>query len=86
MIVTYLSFGVIKPFSIYCDNIGAIFLARNYEGKRTKYLELKYHFIREQVREGLVHVSFVPSTENKADPFTKNVSTALFRKFTDYLR
>ena len=86
MVSTYLSFGIITPISIFCDNQGAIFLANNYEGKHTKYLDIRYHFIREQVRNGFLRILFVPTMENHSDPFTKNVSKILFEKFTNSLQ
>ena len=53
--------------------MGALFLSKNYERKRTKYLDIRYHFVREYVHEGVFTVIFVPTEENKEDPFTKNV-------------
>ena len=85
MITTYLMGGVILPIEILCDNQGAIFLAKNYEGKRTKYLDIRYHFIREYVKNGMVKITFIPTETNKADPFTKNVSVVLFGALFDYL-
>ena len=37
-------------------------------------------FIREYVDDGTVKVMFVPSLENKADIFTKNINTKLLSK------
>ena len=41
---------------------------------RTTYINVKYHFIREHVVDGMVEIIFVPSEENDSDIFTKNVS------------
>ena len=68
-----------------CDNMGAVFLSNNYEGKRTKYLETQYHFVREDVENKTVMVKFVKSSENYADLFTKNVSPQVHAELTDYL-
>lgn len=77
---------VIKlPIVILCDNVGAMFLAKKHESKRTKYLDTQYHFVCEYVMDGIVTVVFVRSTENKADPFTKNVPENLYKRHYDYL-
>jgi hypothetical protein len=56
------------------DNIGAIFLSENRNsGKRTKHIDITYHYIREQIDVGLIE-----SEENLADLFTKNLKGELF--------
>ena len=65
--------------------MGAVFLSNNYEGKRTKYLDTQYHFVREYVDNKTVMVKFVRSEDNYADLFTKNVRSDLHRKFTEYM-
>ena len=44
----------------------------------TKHIDIKYHFIREQVENGTVEIVFVRSEENDADIFTKNVGKHSF--------
>jgi hypothetical protein len=66
-----------KPAKVYVDNIGCIFLEKNKaSGERTKHINMKYHFIREQI--GLIEVKFVRSEENHADRFTKNLGSEKF--------
>ena len=50
---------------------------------RTKHIDVKYHFIREHVVDGVVEIVFVPSAENDSDIFTKNVSKETYRKHAD---
>ena len=59
------------PVQIYCDNAGAIFLSNNQESRLSKHLDIKAHFIRNNVDKSLVKVSFVKSKINVADGFTK---------------
>ena len=40
-----------KHITVFCDNMQEICLSKNCEGKRTKYLYVQYHFIREKVEE-----------------------------------
>ena len=84
-IAQFLNCAVTLPIKILCDNMGAVFLSNNYEGKRTKYLETQYHFVREYVEKDTVAVKFVRSSENYADIFTKNVGADVHRQLTDYL-
>ena len=67
------------------DNQGAIFLAENKQvNERTKYIDIKHHFIREFVepKNGIQQgqIFKVDSKENTADTGTKNVEVGLFRK------
>ena len=57
---------------IFCDNQGAISLASNnkFHG-RTKHIDLRYHYIRELVKNGTLHLEYCPTEENLADAFTK---------------
>lgn len=61
-----------EPTSIYCDNQGANFMVRNPAvHKRSKHIDIKYHYIRDKYNEGSVDVEYIPSEENAADIFTK---------------
>jgi hypothetical protein len=68
-----------KPINIHVDNIGAIFLAGNRNSsERSKHIDMKYHFVRDLIDEGLIDVKFVRSEQNLADLFTKNLNGELF--------
>jgi hypothetical protein len=70
------------PFvPIYGDSHGAIFNAQNpVTQKGIKHIEIRYHYIREQIEKGQVKVFAVPTAENVADMFTKNLGPTLFLK------
>ena len=74
------------PIIVKCDNVGAIFLSKNNESRRTKHIDIKVHFVRQYVENGIVKIIFVRSEENKADPFTKNVNERLFEKHFGFMR
>ncbi|PKU86380.1 Retrovirus-related Pol polyprotein from transposon TNT 1-94 [Dendrobium catenatum] len=70
-----------KPLTLFCDNSAAISNtkeARNH--KRAKHIYIKYHLIREIVKEGKVSVQKITSQENIADPFTKTLPERIFQK------
>ena len=63
-ILSSLNIGFKKPINFVVVNIGAIFLTENRNsGQKTKLIEVKYHYIREQIDEGLIQVRFVKSQE-----------------------
>lgn len=54
------------------DNQGAIALAKNpVHHQRSKHIDIKFHFIRSEVENGIVDLKYVPSDVNIADIFTK---------------
>lgn len=75
-----------KPFVVFEDNRGAIFLSKNPgDFKRSKHIDIKYHFIRDKVNEGIVNILYCPSSEQIADIFTKSLSRKNFCKFRNML-
>ena len=74
-----------SPIIIFCDNAGAVFLSHNREVKRTKYLDIRYHFIREFIAKNILDVKFVESELNCADIFTKNTVRNLYDVHTKFL-
>ena len=60
---------------LYADNQGAIALAKNpVHHQRTKHIDIRYHYIRLDVKENTVDLTYIPTSENIADIFTKPVS------------
>ena len=73
-------------FSLFCDNQGANALAKNpVNHKRSKHIDIKYHFVRDEVSREKLYLLYVPSCENVADIFTKPVSIDKLRKFKPLL-
>ncbi|KAF1328946.1 Gag-pol polyprotein, partial [Globisporangium splendens] len=65
--------------TVYEDNQGAIALAKNPEfHKRTKHIDIRYHFVREKVEDGQVVLEYCPTQEMLADLMTKPIATAQF--------
>ncbi|CAL1672136.1 unnamed protein product [Lasius platythorax] len=61
------------------DNQGAIKLIKNPEyHKRTKHIEIRYHFIREKYEDGQIEIVYVPSSDQLADILTKALSKESF--------
>ncbi|GKD11065.1 retrovirus-related pol polyprotein from transposon TNT 1-94 [Tanacetum coccineum] len=64
---------------LYCDNKSAIALCRNnVQHSRSKHIDVKYHFIKEQVENGVVELYFVRTKYQLADIFTKSLPQERF--------
>lgn len=74
--------GKFDTFTLNCDNQGAIALSKNpVQHQRSKHIDIKYHFIRNEVQNGSVNVQYVPTTDNWADIFTKSVARSKLEIF-----
>ena len=71
-----------KPTTIFEDNQSAIAMTKNskFHG-RAKHIDIKYHFIREQVNCGNVKLEYCPTEDMMADMFTKGLSREQFSNF-----
>ena len=71
------------PTTIFEDNQACIFMAQNdMFSKRTKHIDVAYHFVQEAVNElGLVKIAKVDTNLNPADIFTKPLSADKLRGF-----
>ena len=64
-----------KNVCIYVDNQGTIALANNpVHHKRSKHIDVKYHYVRLEIQSGAVSLTYVPTDKNVADVFTKPVN------------
>ena len=71
-----------KPGIIFEDNTGCIFLVNNQQvGQRTKHIDTRHHFIRDEIKNKTIVIKFVKSEDNIADCMTKNLSEGPFVKF-----
>ena len=81
---TEIGYAINMPSVILNDNRGAILAAVNgLGGQRTRHLDIKHHYVIEQVREGRLVIRHVPSSQNIADIFTKPLSPAQFATIVD---
>ncbi|GJZ34294.1 hypothetical protein Tco_0580111 [Tanacetum coccineum] len=68
---------------IICDNKGAIDLSKNpVQHSRTKHIEIRHHFLHDNVQKGNISIEKVPSDDNIADILTKPLKCEPF----NYLR
>lgn len=67
------------PGRLYLDNQGAIHLCEGFENsKRSKHIDIKYHFIKDLVDNGQISIKYVPTHENISDLLTKSLTLTVY--------
>jgi hypothetical protein len=83
----FLELGMhLGPIPIYAVNQGSIFIRSNPVQKiQTKHIDVKYHYVRECIADKKIVLYHVPTEDNTADIFTKNLGRLKFKKFKKQL-
>nr|GEX43868.1 retrovirus-related Pol polyprotein from transposon TNT 1-94 [Tanacetum cinerariifolium] len=83
----FLDYGFqFNKIPLYCDNKSAIALCcNNVQHSRAKHIDVRYHFIKEQVENGIVELYFVRTEYQLADIFTKPLLRERFNFLIDKL-
>lgn len=67
------------PVVIYGDNTACISIANNPSNhKRSKHIDIKYHFTREQVQQKIITIKYISTGQQQADVFTKPLPAGKF--------
>lgn len=87
--------GVLNFFSpiksecitVFCDNSSAIKLSKNpvLHG-RSKHIDVRFHFLRNLTRDGVVDLKFCGTNDQLADIITKPLKLESFEKLREQLR
>jgi hypothetical protein len=80
-----IGFDVSTPTTMFSDNQGCIALAKNPEHHaRSKHIDIRHHYVREQVALGTVMFEYIPTDDMVADVLTKPLArdrhTALIKE------
>ena len=74
------------PTPLFGDNQSAIRLVKNPEyHKRTKHIDIQYHFIREKFEHGEIDISYISTDLQLADILTKALPRDKFERFRSQL-
>ncbi|KRZ58652.1 Copia protein [Trichinella nativa] len=77
----------VTPTPLFSDNQGAAFLTENPKHhRRTKHIDIGYHFIRTEQEQGVVSVEYILSDKQPADMLTKALSSPRHLKCRQMLR
>ncbi|GJZ26109.1 homogeneously-staining region [Tanacetum coccineum] len=70
-----------KPVRILYENISTIALASNpIQHARINHIEIDCHFVRDKIKAGQIITSYIPTTAQDADIFTKALTTYPFNQ------
>nr|GEX08109.1 retrovirus-related Pol polyprotein from transposon TNT 1-94 [Tanacetum cinerariifolium] len=71
---------------MYCDNKSAISLCyNNVQHSRSNHIDIRYHFIKEQVKNGVIVLYFVNTEYQLTDLFTKALGRDMIEFLTNKL-
>ena len=85
-ILSQLGFPQPSPTSIRCDNNGAmVFAQEHYTSQRAKHIDVRLHWIRQSIAAGVASLSHIPTRDNPADLFTKNLPRDGFGRHRSFL-
>ncbi len=75
-----------NPTIIMCDNTSAIGIATDsIKQKRSKAIDMRFHWIRDRVRQSQFTIAYIPTSQNLADYFTKNLPYESHAQFHPFL-
>ena len=73
---------ILKPITIFEDNNGCIAIANNpTDHKRSKHIDIKYHFSREKIEQKEVILEYISTGKQLADTCTKPLPALQFLNF-----
>ena len=68
-----------QPIVMMEDNQGAIALVKNpVSHSKTKHIDIRFHFVREALKNGVIKVKYCPTEKMLADLFTKPIPRSSF--------
>ena len=86
MISNFMRIDLPLPFPILCDSQSAIQMASNpVSSQRTRHINIRYHYIREQVILGNIIIVYLQTDEMLADIFTKPLGKIKFKEMVKYI-
>jgi hypothetical protein len=86
MLMNQMHLPIERPIKLNADNTSAIALAKNPEfHTRTKHIDVAYHFQRYYIRNGLIQLHYIPTSDMVADGLTKPLNRQKFAAFVTLL-
>ena len=70
-----------RNVTVFCDSQSAICLTKN-QGfhETTKHIDVRFHFIRDIMEQGLVNVNKISIKDNPANKLTKPIPNVKFKQ------
>lgn len=74
------------PTPLFCDSQAAIAAATgNGTSPRRKHIDVKYYFVREQQKEGIINIEWVGTAAQPADILTKPLPVDAFERHRQFI-
>jgi len=71
-----------KPTTMYLDNQAAMAMSHSHAvNRRNKHIDVRYHYNRQAVEDGIVELHYIPTEEMIADMMTKALGRVKLQKF-----
>ena len=86
MLLKTMGIPIEKPCIVYEDNRATIKIADNAAAmRRTKHIDIRHHFLREHIENGIIKLLPISTAEQRADIMTKVLGKQLFTRFRDII-
>ena len=84
--LSFMKFPIPKPFPILSDNQAACSLSNSLSiSARSKHIDIRHHFIRTHVQDGIFSTTWIPTADMPADIFTKSLPSIVFVRHRNVL-
>ena len=84
MLLKTMGLNIEKPCAVYEDNRSTIKISENATAlRRSKHIDIRHHFLREHIDNGLIKLIPVATKDQLADIMTKVLGRQLFERFRD---
>jgi hypothetical protein len=75
-----------SPMTVFCDSQAAAAYADHAtQHRRSKHIDIAFHFVRERIADGTIAVEWIPSQDMLADILTKPLGTQIFTRLRQML-
>uniref|UniRef100_A0A1B6FTN5 Reverse transcriptase Ty1/copia-type domain-containing protein n=1 Tax=Cuerna arida TaxID=1464854 RepID=A0A1B6FTN5_9HEMI len=71
------------PTTIFEDNQSAIQIANSEENKRLKHVAVRFHYVKEKLKDGTVMLQYISTQDQLADILTKPLGRLSFQKLRE---
>jgi hypothetical protein len=83
-VLSFLDIDMSQPTKVRVDNQGAMKIAETpKQHGRTKHIDVRYHYIREKINEGMIELEYCSTKDMVADMLTKSLDQKRFIRFRD---
>jgi hypothetical protein len=73
-----------SPSIVHCDNQAAIQISTNdTHHSRTKHIDIRFHFVRQAIKNHHIQLEYINTKEQEADINTKGLTSVIYRRLRD---